>query len=1040
MDYVNLDIHVIPDSQEENSYLVTASTTGRNKKTVPGRFSFSAETWQSVEPSLIALGARDATRDHAQIQDHALRMRDFGKHLFNCLINGAVRSLYDDKRQDAVRNSKILRLRLILAPLDLVVLPWEILFDERHSEYLCLTQQPKIVLIRSIDSATHKKDIPPKYAPPLHILGVIADPRDLSPLRSELERKIIDEALQQLKAEHKVDLEWKSGTISEFDDLPFSTDRWEVFHFTGHGRFEETSRQGQLAFEDEKRRSKFISTQRFIASLPPATKLVVLNACETARGNRFDRLSNIAHSLATQKIPAVVAMQFQILDAASNRFSKIFYMLLARGTAVDEAVAEARREIYKTAEDQDRLDWAAPILYISSSNIISFKADQKPERKRIPPAPTSEKLPKPEQAGGGVNPSVPVPDASSPAVTLPLDPDKTTSIFLPEQEGVANPPAPVLTSEPPNLPPPSHTDKITVVLPPDLGKEEDPPSPSEPDKGEKNVPPPTDGKKSPGGLRDQPRTPFRLQLFIYNTPRRIYISIASIIIFILVLGSVFVLPSLLSKPSLFPTLCSGNFQSANAGPVLTPATSTSSDGEPIGLSEGATIFDLQRTDQNEVQYKLQAAQAIRNNPQAVPSLLKNALSIDQTDAEAQIYLENWQVLASSHPHITIVIGVSFVPSSGWASRGTLQGAFTAQKECNDYNQQDDSKTQIVLMIANIGGDSNGNITNESAKFVTDQIVDQAPKDPTIVGIMGWPLSPATIDVQQELQVKGSNLPILAACSSSDDLTGSAHFFRVCPADKEHAKTAANFLLKTKQKKKIAILYQSASSFTESLKNDFAKDIPNNMVGPVPFTGGDSKTIQDALNNVLAQNPDAIFFAGYASDLVKLLNASNDIAQPHNLLIMGGNALASTHVYPNPLPDLHNVYFTAFASPNQWTGTNLNPPFFQEYQANFGTLTAPNGLPSIDTSAMLGYDALLSLFHGTQQVLSTKNTINASDLEVALKKITGSNAIQGISGRIAFDSNNGDQDELKMIFVEHIEGTSLVIDEKHGCLLKDNCNS
>jgi tetratricopeptide (TPR) repeat protein len=87
-----------------------------------------------------------------------------------------------------------------------------------------------------------------------------------------------------------------------------------------------------------------------------------------------------------QKIPAVVAMQFQILDTASNRFSKIFYMLLAGGTAIDEAVADARREIYKTAEDQDCLDWAAPILYISLSNVFSFKTDQQerlPQQKRL---------------------------------------------------------------------------------------------------------------------------------------------------------------------------------------------------------------------------------------------------------------------------------------------------------------------------------------------------------------------------------------------------------------------------------------------------------------------------------------------------------------------------------------------------------------------------------------------------------------------------------------------------------------------------------
>jgi ABC-type branched-subunit amino acid transport system substrate-binding protein len=89
--------------------------------------------------------------------------------------------------------------------------------------------------------------------------------------------------------------------------------------------------------------------------------------------------------------------------------------------------------------------------------------------------------------------------------------------------------------------------------------------------------------------------------------------------------------------------------------------------------------------------------------------------------------------------------------------------------------------------------------------------------------------------------------------------------------------------------------------------------------------------------------------------------------------------------------------------------------------------------------MLGYDALSALLHGSEQVLSTKKTINASDLTQELKRVAGANEVQGITGRIAFDSY-GNQDQSKMIFVEHIDGTNLVIDEKHGCLFGNNCGS
>jgi ABC-type branched-subunit amino acid transport system substrate-binding protein len=248
--------------------------------------------------------------------------------------------------------------------------------------------------------------------------------------------------------------------------------------------------------------------------------------------------------------------------------------------------------------------------------------------------------------------------------------------------------------------------------------------------------------------------------------------------------------------------------------------------------------------------------------------------------------------------------------------------------------------------------------------------------------------------------------------------------------------AANFMLRTKQKKRIAILYDAKHSALQyNLAMNFAKSIPkSHNVGLESYTEGDSKTLQTALNQVLAQNPDAIFFAGYVTDLPELLK---NISHDKDILIMGGDTLANTNAYPNPPPNLHNVYFTAFATPNEWDGTGQTPPFFQDYKDDFGTVTALTGLSSIDPNVMLGYDALLTLLHSSQQVLSQQNTLTPSDLTRALQTIRGKNSIQGVTGRIAF-KENGEQED-KRIILEHIEGTRLEMDESRGCfLLTDAC--
>jgi ABC-type branched-subunit amino acid transport system substrate-binding protein len=384
MNYVNLDLQVTVDRRETNSYQVIASTSGRDRRIVSeGFFLPIGQRWDTVEQSLIELGARPA-RDAAPTRDHARQIRDFGKELFYHLINGEVRRLYDDKKREAERNNRPLRLRLALVPFELVILPWELLCDERDNEYLCLTRKPEILLIRSIENTRVSRPRSPKPSnehAPLRILGMIADPKDQERLRGAKEKNLIEDALRPLRENQRVKLDWtNTGKYRELFTPQGDTDRYDVFHFIGHGRFEQRSQQGQLVFEKPDGNSEYIPARQFRLALHRDLQLVVLNACETARGDPLDRFSNLAYSLAENGIPAVVAMQFKILDEASLRFAEAFYTLLEKGEVIEEAVAQARRRIYSAAEEEYRLDWAAPLLYTSSARSVSLRS---PARQQV---------------------------------------------------------------------------------------------------------------------------------------------------------------------------------------------------------------------------------------------------------------------------------------------------------------------------------------------------------------------------------------------------------------------------------------------------------------------------------------------------------------------------------------------------------------------------------------------------------------------------------------------------------------------------------
>jgi len=101
----------------------------------------------------------------------------------------------------------------------------------------------------------------------------------------------------------------------------------------------------------------------------PTPRLVVLNACKSATAPEeksdkveFDAFAGVANTLVLGGIPAVIAMQRSISDAAAVRFSRAFYEHLAAGDPVDAAVTEGRQAVHSA--NPAGTEWATPILFM----------------------------------------------------------------------------------------------------------------------------------------------------------------------------------------------------------------------------------------------------------------------------------------------------------------------------------------------------------------------------------------------------------------------------------------------------------------------------------------------------------------------------------------------------------------------------------------------------------------------------------------------------------------------------------------------------
>ena len=297
------------------------------------------------------------------------RFADFGRDLFDALIEGDVRSRFDASLAEAERADRPLRVRLRFDAPALAALPWEFLYDQRQPDYMVLSANTP--LVRYIEVPETVK--PLTVTGPLRILGMVASPTGLTPLDVERERTRIQEATAGLQARGLVELEWLDPATPRELQAALRRDKWHIFHFAGHGGFDPAIDEGVVALVDEDGSAVRVpATQlgRLLGDHNPL-RLAVLNACEGARGSTHDLFSSTAATLVRRGTPAVVAMQYEITDDAAKEFGRAFYEAIADDLPVDIAVAEARKSL--SIQMSSTLEWGTPVLFMRTDDGVLFR-------------------------------------------------------------------------------------------------------------------------------------------------------------------------------------------------------------------------------------------------------------------------------------------------------------------------------------------------------------------------------------------------------------------------------------------------------------------------------------------------------------------------------------------------------------------------------------------------------------------------------------------------------------------------------------------
>ncbi len=316
--------------------------------------------------------------------------QEFGRKLYDTIFQDAVRDCLRrslDAANQQPQHGLRLRLRLLDAPA-LADWPWEYLYDTAFRRFFAHSAATPIVRYLELPQRIQ----PLAMQPPLQILVMIANPRDVGYLDVEDEWRKIQAALADLVQRGLVTLtRLENATLASLQ-RQLRQQQYHIFHFVGHGGFDQQTQEGVLLLENENGLVRMVAGS-YIGALfhdHRSLRLAVLNACEGARTAQSDPFAGVAQTLVQQGIPAVIAMQFEITDQAAITFSHEFYSALADRYPVDGALAEARKAIYAAGND---VEWGTPVLYLRAQDGNIFQLTELPVAPLLPTPQLPPELP-----------------------------------------------------------------------------------------------------------------------------------------------------------------------------------------------------------------------------------------------------------------------------------------------------------------------------------------------------------------------------------------------------------------------------------------------------------------------------------------------------------------------------------------------------------------------------------------------------------------------------------------------------------------------
>jgi hypothetical protein len=268
---------------------------------------------------------------------------------------------------------------------DLAKLPWEWLYWPGGD---FLATKANLVLTRVINTGEIRQDIKPAKGE-LKILVIIAQPEDVFEGIIE-DPGTIKKVQNEIKAELQgLEQRVKGVKIVEMldnptgDDLDNALARYtpDVVHYVGYGNYDSQHDEASIALVEANKTSAYWcpsnSFAKYFESWSP--QLVFLHLCQVTESDTraaymSANFAKLVPDMILKGIKAVIAMQYPVAGEVAQKFTRVFYENLGRGS-IAAAVQEGRRQLNLDARTYHRLGAPVLIMHCNDGEIMSLRTE-----------------------------------------------------------------------------------------------------------------------------------------------------------------------------------------------------------------------------------------------------------------------------------------------------------------------------------------------------------------------------------------------------------------------------------------------------------------------------------------------------------------------------------------------------------------------------------------------------------------------------------------------------------------------------------------